>query len=64
MEDSLSVGFDWCKRTKEWTVPRGGGGQLPVRSHGARAASEMSLSEMGWSFRKACILSQQLGDCF
>lgn len=64
-QDNSTVGFDWCKRTNEWTVPRGGGRQTPRAGvHGARAASELSLSETGWSFRKACILSQQLGDCF
>lgn len=68
-QDNSTVGFDWCKRTKEWTVPRGEADNYLLRSpragvHGARAASELSLSETGWSFRKACILSQQLGDCF
>lgn len=29
-QDNSTVGFDWCKRTKEWTVPRGGGRQLPA----------------------------------
>lgn len=66
-QDNSTVGFDWCKRTKEWTV--GEADNYLLRSpragvHGARAASELSLSDTGWSFRKACILSQQLGDCF
>lgn len=63
------LGLIGVKELKNGLCPVGEADNYLLRSpragvHGARAASELSLSDTGWSFRKACILSQQLGDCF